>query len=212
MTIGELASFINSRIRCDLNIVPMKDWYRNYWFNETGLPWVQTSPNLPSIESATVYPGTCFFEGVNVSEGRGTTRPFEYLGAPWVDGKMWADSANKLGLPGVLFRSCNFIPTFWRFKDERCSGIQVHVTDRDIFKPVETGLYLLSTLMEIHPRFQFNEPTYETRHHFDLLAGTDTLRKQLENMEPVKNILETWEKENAKYLKEREKHLLYVED
>ena len=136
MTIGELSSFINTGIRCDLNIVHMEGWYRGFWFDETGLPWVQPSPNLPSIEAATVYPGTCFFEGVNVSEGRGTTRPFECLGAPWVDGKRWADSMNMLGLPGVGFRSCYFTPTFWRFKDERCSGVQVHVTDRDVFKPV----------------------------------------------------------------------------
>ena len=211
MTIGELSSFINSTIKCDLSIVPMEGWYRDQWFDETGLPWVQPSPNLPSIEAATVFPGTCFFEGVNVSEGRGTTRPFEYLGAPWVDGKRWADAMNTLGLPGVGFRSCYFTPTFWRFKGERCSGVQVHVTNRNVFKPVQTGLHLLSTLMELHPRFQFNEPTYDSRRHFDLLAGTNKLRMQLENEDPVESILASWEEAKTMYLKEREKHLLYEE-
>ena len=211
MTIGELSSFINSTIKCDLSVIPMERWYRDQWFDETGLPWVQPSPNLPSLEAATVFPGTCFFEGVNVSEGRGTTRPFEYLGAPWVDGKRWADSMNTLGLPGVGFRSCYFTPTFWRFKGERCSGVQVHVTDRNVLKPVETGLHLLSTLMALHPRFQFNEPTYDSRRHFDLLAGTDKLRMQLENGDPVESILASWEEAKIMYLKEREKHLLYEE-
>jgi uncharacterized protein YbbC (DUF1343 family) len=211
MTMGEFSSFLNSTIKCDLSVIPMEGWYRDQWFDETGLPWVQPSPNLPSLEAATVFPGTCFFEGVNVSEGRGTTRPFEYLGAPWVDGKRWADSMNTLGLLGVGFRSCNFTPTFWRFKGERCSGVQVHVTDRNVFKPVETGLHLLSTLMELHPRFQFNDPTYDSRRHFDLLAGTDKLRMQLENGNPVENIFASWEEAKNMYLKEREKHLLYEE-
>ena len=211
LTIGELSSFINSTIKCDLTIVPMEGWTRDQWFDETGLPWVQPSPNLPSLEAATVYPGTCFFEGVNVSEGRGTTRPFEYLGAPWVDGKKWADSMNFMGLPGVRFRSCHFTPTFWRFKDERCSGVQVHVTNRDVFKPVETGLHLLSKLIDIHPKLHFNEPTYDKRRHFDLLAGTDKLRMQLENGDSVESILGSWEEARNMYLKEREKHLFYEE-
>ena len=211
MTIGEFSSFLNSTIKCDLSVIPMEGWYRDQWFDETGLPWVQPSPNLPSLEAATVFPGTCFFEGVNVSEGRGTTRPFEYLGAPWVDGKRWADSMNTLGLSGVGFRSCYFTPTFWRFKGERCSGVQVHVTDRNVFMPVETGLHLLSTLMELHPRFQFNDPSYDSKHHFDLLAGTDKLRIQLENGDPVENILASWKEAKNMYLKEREKHLLYEE-
>jgi uncharacterized protein YbbC (DUF1343 family) len=211
MTIGELSSFINKQIKCDLTIVPMQGWFRDNWFDDTGLPWVQPSPNLPSLDTATVYPGTCLFEGVNTSEGRGTTKPFEYLGSPLIDGKKWADVMNLLDLPGVLFRNCYFTPTFWRYKNERCSGIQIHVTKRELFKPVETGLHLLSTLIDIHPNFQFNDSSYDTRLHFDLLAGTDKLRKQLENREPVENIIETWENKKEKYLDERENHLLYEE-
>jgi uncharacterized protein YbbC (DUF1343 family) len=211
LTMGELASFINTEINCDLSIVPMKGWRREYWFDETGLPWVQPSPNLPSLDTATVYTGTCFFEGINASEGRGTTKPFEYLGAPWVDNRKWVESLNRLDLPGVFFRACYFTPTFWRFKDEQCGGVQVHVSNRDVYRPVETGLYLLSTLMETHPEFKFNEPTYDKRRHFDLLAGTNKLREQLEHGETVENILVSWEAETRKYLKEREKHLLYGE-
>lgn len=210
LTMGELASLINGAVNCDLSVVTMKDWLRDNWFNETGLPWVQPSPNLPTIETATVYPGTCFFEGVNTSEGRGTTRPFEYLGAPWIDEKKWAVSLNGLELPGVRFRGCYFTPTFWRFKDTRCSGVHVHVTDRDLFKPVETGVCLLSTLKKLHPdEFKFNGPSYDSRRHFDLLAGTDRLRVQLEQGTSVEDIVGAWEAEANRYLKERERHLLY---
>lgn len=210
LTMGEYASLINQDIKCNLETVKMTNWSRNQWFDETGLPWVQPSPNMPSLDTATVFPGTCFFEGVNASEGRGTTKPFEYLGAPYVDSKRWSDLLNELDLPGVLFRRCYFTPTFWRYKDERCGGVQVHVVDRDVFRPVETGLYLLSTLIEIHPdEFLFNDPTYEERRHFDLLAGTDQLRKQLADGRSVEEIMASWEPKLAEYLNEREKHLLY---
>jgi beta-N-acetylhexosaminidase len=210
LTTGELASLINNGINCELSVVPMKGWHREHWFDETGLPWIQPSPNLPSLDTATVYPGTCFFEGINASEGRGTTRPFEYLGAPWVDEKKWAESLNILGLPGVKFRGCHFTPAFWGFKDTRCNGVQVHVTDRDLFKPVETGVHLLSTLRQQHPdEFKFKDPTYESRRHFDLLAGTNSLREQLERNTPVDNIVGSWEVETKRYLKKRESHLIY---
>ena len=212
LTVGEYASFINTGIKCSLEIIQMKDWSREQWHDETGLPWVQQSPNLPSLDTAIVYPGTCFFEGVNASEGRGTTKPFEYLGAPWIDGRRWADSLNKLGLSGVLFRSCYFTPTFWRFQGEQCSGVQVHVTDRDNFKPVEAGLHMLSTLTTLHPdEFRFNDPTYDKRRHFDLLAGTNKLRKQLEVGTPVEDIIGSWEADKERYLGERDKHLIYEE-
>ncbi len=212
LTMAEYAQFINREINCSLEAVKTQNWSRDQWFDETGLPWVQPSPNLPSLDAATVFPGTCFFEGINASEGRGTTRPFEYLGAPWVDGRRWYNVLNKLDLPGVLFRRCYFTPTFWRYKDIQCGGVQVHVTDRDVFRPVETGLYLLDTLIDIHPKqFLFNNPTYEERRHFDLLAGTDKLRKQLADRVPVDEILASWQPELDRYLAERENHLLYGE-
>ncbi|TRO51141.1 DUF1343 domain-containing protein, partial [Candidatus Bathyarchaeota archaeon] len=209
LTMGELASFINKGINCSLEVIPMKGWRREQWFDETGLPWVQPSPNLPSLDSATVFPGTCFFEGINATEGRGTTRPFEYLGAPWVDSKKWVKRLDEADLPGVLFRRCYFTPTFWRYKDVQCSGVQVHVVDRDLFKPVETGLHLLSALKQLHPEFAFNDPTYDKRPHFDLLAGSDKMRQWIMDEKPVDEILGAWGGECERYLVEREKHLLY---
>jgi len=212
LTVGELALLINRGVGCDLAVVEMKGWGRGMWYDETGLPWVQPSPNLPTLDTATVYPGTCFFEGVNASEGRGTTRPFEYLGAPWVDGRGWAAALNGLGLPGVGFRACYFTPAYLRYKDERCGGVQVHVTDRDAFKPVETGLHLLRTLMGLQPDgFAFNEPTYEERRHFDLLAGTDRLRRSLAEGAEVDDIVSSWAPGLARFRDECESTLLYGE-
>jgi uncharacterized protein YbbC (DUF1343 family) len=159
-----------------------------------------------------VYPGTCFFEGVNASEGRGTTRPFEYLGAPWVDGREWAAALNDLGLPGVGFRSCYFTPVFWRYSGERCGGVQLHVTDRDLFKPVETGLHLLRTMIDLHQgSFAFNEPTYEERRHFDLLTGTDRLRRSLADGAEVDEIVSSWTPGLTCFRDECDSILLYGE-
>jgi uncharacterized protein YbbC (DUF1343 family) len=212
LTVGELASLINEEIGCSLEVVEMDGWSRGMWFDDTGLPWVQPSPNLPTLDTATVYPGTCFFEGVNVSEGRGTTRPFEYLGAPWVDGRRWAEALNAAGLPGARFRQCYFTPAFWRYAGEGCEGFQVHVTDRDAYRPVEAGIHMLSALMRLQgDRFRFNEPTYDERRHFDLLAGTDGLRLSLCEGVPVEEIVGAWEPSLERFMKVRERHLLYGE-
>lgn len=211
LTIGEMAQFINKKIRCNLNVVKMRGWGRWMWFDDTGLPWVQPSPNLPHQDTATVYPGTCLFEGVNISEGRGSTRPFELIGAPGINGKEWAEVLNKLELPGVRFRACFFTPTFWRFKDQKCEGVQVHVRNRDAYEAVKTGVHMISSAMSIFPEFMFNEATYDTRTHFDLLAGTDKLRKNLQEHVPVELIIKNWSKELKKFKKEREKFLLYDE-
>ncbi|MCW4049844.1 MAG: DUF1343 domain-containing protein [Candidatus Bathyarchaeota archaeon] len=213
LTVGELAQFINQGIQCDLHVVEMEGWRRGMWYDETSLPWIQPSPNLPSLDTATVYPGTCFFEGVNVSEGRGTTRPFEYIGAPWIDGRSWAETLNNTGLPGVCFRSSHFTPTFWKFKDERCGGVQVHVVDRKCFRPMETGLHLLTTLIQLYPdTFSFNESSYDKRRHFDLLAGTDTLRADLMAGVSVEEIMASWMPELEEYREKRKEHLLYGGD
>jgi uncharacterized protein YbbC (DUF1343 family) len=212
LTIGELSLFINRGVGCDLTVVEMNGWDRGMWYDETGLPWVQPSPNLPTLETATVYPGTCFFEGVNASEGRGTNRPFEYLGAPWVDGREWASALKGLDLPGVGFRACYFTPVFWRYSGERCSGVQVHVSDRDSYRPVEAGLHLLRSLMDLHPvGFGFNEPTYEERRHFDLLAGTDGLRRCLAEGAEVMDIVSFWTLGLTRFRDECESILLYGE-
>jgi uncharacterized protein YbbC (DUF1343 family) len=193
MTIGELAQLINEGVGAELEVVEMEGWSRGTWFDETGLPWVQPSPNIPTPETATVYPGTCLFEGVNVSEGRGTTRPFEYIGAPWIDGRRWASTLNEQGLAGVRFRACSFTPIFSKYQDERCGGVQLHVTDRDSFRPVETALHMLSTAMGLLPDdFEWLPPSYDERHHFDLLAGTDKVRKDLSLGVAIGDIVGGW--------------------
>jgi uncharacterized protein YbbC (DUF1343 family) len=193
MTIGELAQLINEGVEAELEVVEMEGWSRGTWFDETGLPWVQPSPNIPTPETATVYPGTCLFEGVNVSEGRGTTRPFEYIGAPWIDGRRWASTLNEQGLAGVRFRACSFTPIFSKYQDERCGGVQLHVTDRDSFRPVETALHMLSTAMGLLPDdFEWLPPSYDERHHFDLLAGTDKVRKDLSRGAAIGDIVGGW--------------------
>jgi uncharacterized protein YbbC (DUF1343 family) len=193
MTIGELALLINEGVGAELEVVEMEGWSRGKWFDETRLPWVQPSPNIPTPETATVYPGTCLFEGVNVSEGRGTTRPFEYVGAPWIDGRRWASSLNELVLGGVVFRACSFTPIFSKYENERCGGVQLHVTDRDSFKPVETALHMLTTAIGLWPDdFEWLPPSYDDRRHFDLLAGTDNIREGLSRGTAIRDVVEGW--------------------
>jgi uncharacterized protein YbbC (DUF1343 family) len=153
LTIGELARFFNTAggIGCDLTVVPMSGWQRAWWYEQTGLPWVLPSPNLPTPDSCLAFAGTCPLEGTNVSEGRGTTRPFEMLGAPWVDAPVLARHLNERSLPGVGFRPCHFVPTFSKWQGEPCHGVQVHVLDRSAFRPVRTGLEVLVALRRLWP-------------------------------------------------------------
>jgi uncharacterized protein YbbC (DUF1343 family) len=212
MTIGELASLINEEVGVDLSVVEMRGWSRGMWFDETGLPWVQPSPNIPTLDTATVYLGTCLFEGVNVSEGRGTTRPFEYVGAPWIDGWRWAEELNSLGLSGVRFRASSFIPTFDKYVGERCGGVQVHVTDRGGLRPVEVGLHMLQALLSLHKdELQWLPPEAGGLMHFDMLAGTDALREDLIAGRPVGDIVGGWGEELEGFMELRRGHLLYPE-
>jgi beta-N-acetylhexosaminidase len=210
MTIGELAQMINEGVGAELEVVKMEGWNRGTWFDETCLPWVQPSPNIPTLETATVYPGTCLFEGVNVSEGRGTTRPFEYVGAPWIDGRRWASSLNELGLGGVVIRACSFTPIFSKYENERCGGIQLHVTDRDSFKPVETALNMLTTAMGLWPDdFEWLPPSYDERRHFDLLAGTDKIREDLSHGAAIRDVVERWKEGLRGFERLRKECILY---
>jgi uncharacterized protein YbbC (DUF1343 family) len=212
LTIGELAIIINEGIGAELRVAPMEGWSRGMWFDETGLPWVQPSPNIPTLETATVYPGTCFFEGLNVSEGRGTTRPFEYIGAPWIDARGWASSLNTLGLDGVVFRPCHFTPVFDKFQGETCGGVQVHVTDWDAFKPVEAGLHMLATCIDLWTEKCEWRTSKESDHlHIDLLTGTDKVRKALMEGASVDDIMGGWGGDLASFMERREKYLLYNE-
>ena len=164
MTIGELALYFNQefKIACKLEVVKMQQWDRELFFEESSLPWVLPSPNIPTIDTAIVYPGMCLLEGTNVSEGRGTTRPFELSGAPWIKAKELVSRLGKMGLPGVDFRPVYFTPTFQKGAGELLEGCQIHVVDRTAFRPFRTGLALLQLYREIGgDQFQWKQPPYE---------------------------------------------------
>jgi uncharacterized protein YbbC (DUF1343 family) len=140
----------------------MKGWERTMWFDQTGLPWVMPSPNMPTLETATVYPGMCLLEGTNISEGRGTTRPFEIFGAPFIEGEALCRELNALELPGVFFRENYFQPAFQKFAGELCGGTQLHVTDRNSFHPFETGVQIIRCLRRMYgDSFAWKKPPYE---------------------------------------------------
>jgi len=176
LTVGELAQLFNEEfhINCDLKIVTMDDWKRNLYSDETDAPWVMPSPNMPTVETAVVFPATVYFEGTQVSEGRGTTKPFEIIGAPYIVAKDYQEALAKLELPGVTFREINFLPTFQKYKDEVCGGVFLHITDRKQFKPVITGIALIKTLYELYrEEFKWKNPPYEYVYDinpFDVIA------------------------------------------
>ena len=178
------------------------------WYDQTGLPWVPPSPNMPTVETATLYPGTCLIEGTNLSEGRGTTKPFEWIGAPWIDPERWADTLNNLDLPGTHFRPIRFTPAFSKYADHTCQGVQVHVTDRDQFKPVDVALHLIATARQDYAdQFEFLENGGQ--YFFDLLAGTDELRLRLMKCESPTEIVQSWETEVEKFTERCRPYLLY---
>jgi uncharacterized protein YbbC (DUF1343 family) len=206
MTIGELAQLYNTAwgVGCDLAVVACAGWQRAMWFDETGLPWVPTSPGMPALTTATVYPGTCLIEGTNLSEGRGTTLPFEQVGAPYIDGWTLAEALNSLGLPGVKFRPVRFEPTDSKWAGQVCGGVQLHVLDRAAFRPVTVGLHLIATLKGLYPdQFAWRLP------HFDRLMGTDQVRRQLDAGTPVQDIVAGWLPDLETFAPQRQKVLLY---
>jgi len=163
-TIGELAQRFRSEAfqKCALTVLPMSGWKREMWFDETGLPWVMPSPNIPTLETAVVYPGMCLVEGTNISEARGTTRPFELFGAPFIDAAELTRDLNAQGLSGVYFREHYFQPTFHKFAGELCGGAQLHVTNRGTFRPFETGLTIIRRIRERYSNyFRWKQPPYE---------------------------------------------------
>jgi uncharacterized protein YbbC (DUF1343 family) len=216
MTIGELARLFNERfgIGAKLEVVAMEGWSRDAYFDETGLPWVLPSPNLPSLDSAVVYPGTVLFEGTNVSEGRGTTRPFELVGAPWVDPEPFAAALNARDLPGVHFRSAMFEPTFHKHAGVSCGGCQIHVTDRPTFRPVETGVALIEAFREAGPsQFAWREPPYEYEYRLppiDILFGSSVLRDSLAAGRNARTIADSWRAAVDAFLDVRREFLLYA--
>jgi uncharacterized protein YbbC (DUF1343 family) len=215
MTIGELARLFNGHfgIGADVEVVAMDGWRRAMYHEDTGLPWVLPSPNIPTNDTAVVYPGTVLFEGTNVSEGRGTTRPFELVGAPWTSAERFAGAMNDLNLPGVAFRPAFFEPTFHKHAKQGCGGCQIHVTDRRVFRPVETGVALLGAFRAADPtQFAWRPPPYEYEHEklpIDILAGSPDLREQIDAGRTARDMARGWEPAVAEFEKVRRTVLLY---
>ena len=215
MTAAELALMFNQEfgIGCELEVVMMRGYWRGLWFDETDAPWVIPSPNMPTLDTATVYPGTVLVEGTMISEGRGTTRPFELNGAPYVDAYELAEELNHLQLPGVHFRPHSFQPTFQKHAGRLCHGVQIHVRSRESFKPVITGVALIKSIHDLYPHdFLWKDPPYEyvyDRLPFDVIAGTTRLRAQIEGGSSLEEIATEWRAGENSFIERRSKYLLY---
>jgi uncharacterized protein YbbC (DUF1343 family) len=215
MTIGELATFFNEQgdIGASVEIAPMERWDRRLYADQTGLPWVLPSPNMPTLDTAIVYPGTVLFEGTVLSEGRGTTRPFELVGAPGIDADAFAAAMNELDLPGVAFRPAVFQPTFQKHAQHTCGGCQIHVNNREAFRPVITGVALIGMFRQRAPAaFAWRPPPYEYEHHklpIDILAGTDALRADIESDTPMRDLVSRWRADEDTFHRLRAPYLLY---
>ena len=215
MTMGELARLFNEHfaIGAALEVVEMEGWDRSRFWDQADVPWVMPSPNIPTLDTAVVYPGTVLFEGTLLSEGRGTTRPFELVGAPWIDAEAFAARMNGLGLDGVHFRPASFEPTFQKHSRTTCGGCQIHVTDRVAFKPVAAGAALLREFHGTEPRlFAWRQPPYEYEHDkmpIDILSGSPALRSQIEAQAPLDEIVGSWREGEDAFRRVRERFLLY---
>ncbi|HEY9076293.1 MAG TPA: DUF1343 domain-containing protein [Anaerolineaceae bacterium] len=213
MTPGELALMMNaeSRLGADLTVVPLQGWQRVMTFDQTGLPWVPTSPAIGHFVTTLVYPGTCFLEGTNLSEGRGTSLPFEQGGAPWLDGYVLAEYLNKLNLPGVRFRPVAFEPTFSKHNGKVCNGVQVHVFDQQALRPVALGLHLVAAAKAQAPEcFAFLPSSWEGNPpHFDLLTGSVRIREGLQAGVPVEDLVRAFQPGLDAFAEQRKPYLLY---
>jgi uncharacterized protein YbbC (DUF1343 family) len=215
MTIGEMCNMLNQteNLNANLRIVRMKGWRRNVYYDETSLFWNIPSPNMPGLSTAFVYPGMCLVEGTNVSEGRGTTRPFEIFGAPWIDPSRLLRELLKKGMPGVAFRPLHFIPTFHKYHGQLCAGLQMYVKDRKKFRPVATGLEIVRALHRLYPEhFRWRDPPYEFEKEkmpFDILVGNKWIREGIEQGASVRTLEKRWMPALKKYKILRKEHLLY---
>ncbi len=215
LTIGEIAGLFNRQygIDCHLEVIPMSGWKRWMHFADTGLPWVAPSPNLPTPASAAVYPGQVVWEGTNVSEGRGTTQPFELFGAPFIDPSRMISCLTDKDLPGIVLREAAFEPTSGKWQGQLCRGFQIHVTDTDRYRPYLTTLKFLQAVLHHHPdEFSWKNPPYEyefERLPIDLIIGDTEIRKRLENMESPDAIAESWVPGLERFIEESRMHHLY---
>ena len=217
MTVGELAKMFNGEgwlsnsVKANLTVIPMKNWRRDMWYDETGLQFIKPSPNMPDLESATVYPGICLIEATNVSEGRGTATPFQLFGAPWIDGVQLAEKLNSLNLNGVTFQDTSFTPVSIegiianpKYKDLKCFGVKIVVTNRNYFQPYRTGIYIIKTIYQMYP------DSFEMRAAgLDRLCGSDTIRETITNGSDLNSLLASWQDQLNRFNEMRKKYLIY---
>jgi uncharacterized protein YbbC (DUF1343 family) len=215
LTAGEIARWRHAVEKMDLElaVISMRGWTRDMWFDQTGLPWVLPSPNMPTVDTALVYPGMCLVEGTELSEARGTTRPFELSGAPHIDGHRLARDMVAMGLPGVTPRPVVYTPTFHKHAFKPNGGVQLHVTDRDAFRPYRTGIAFLKACHDQDPaQFKWREKAYEfvdTIPAIDLLAGNDAIRKGIEAGASLDDLAARWPRDEGAFAEERSAYLLY---
>ncbi|OON91945.1 MAG: hypothetical protein ATN34_02525 [Epulopiscium sp. Nele67-Bin002] len=210
LTMGELAHYFNNefQINAQLTVVTMKNWKRDMYYDETELPWIMPSPNMPTIDTTILYNATCIFEGTNISEGRGTTKPFEIVGAPWLDANLLAQTLNAIGLDGVYFQPIYFSPTFSKHEGVLCQGVQIHILDRNNIKPVKIALHLLKhIILQNEHEFEFSAPyTQKGKPMIDYNTGSDIVR--LTDFDPD-TLYEEWEHENETYKHIKQQYHLY---
>jgi uncharacterized protein YbbC (DUF1343 family) len=216
MTVGELARYYNGEfdMGVDLDVVGMDGWHRGMWYDDTGLPWVPLSPNMPTPETATIYPGMVYVEATTLSEGRGTTKPFEYVGAPWIDGQAWAETLNGLDLGGVEFRPVTFEPAFDDHAGETVYGVQTHVLDRSVVRPVRVGLAMLATAFRDYPETEWL--SWDDTYAIDYRANGPGLRNAIDGMDDdtdplalADRVREGWTDDVRSFREVRERYSLY---
>ena len=210
MTAGELAKMFNgqgwlaNKVKADLTVVPMGDWQRRMWYDQTGLRFIKPSPNMPDLETATIYPGLCLLEGTNVSEGRGTSKPFRQFGAPWIESKRLAERLNKLNLPAMRFEPTRFTPTSSKYEGQECNGIRIITTDRDRLEPYYSGVLVVNEICRIYQ----DEFEWKTG-HFDRLCGSPKVRQAISSGASLKELRSKWQVELNEFREIRAKYLIY---
>ena len=215
LTIGEALAMMNPRgtDACSLRVVRMKGWKRGMHFDGTGQPWVLPSPNMPTLDTALVYPGGVLLEGTNISEGRGTTRPFEIIGAPWIEPRAFAAELKTFGLAGVAFRPLFFTPAWDKYANEQCGGIQIHVANRREFRPVRCGAAIVAASARLYPdRFRWKSPPYEYEYGIppiDIISGSAALRETIDAGRDLSRLFDDWRADEERFRAEREQFLLY---
>lgn len=216
MTTGEIALYLREMFypSLDIHVIPMTKWKRKMWFDDSGLLWVMPSPNMPTLDTATVYPGQCLLEATNISEGRGTTRPFEIFGAPFIEPEVLVRRLNEFRLSGVVFRPLYFQPTFHKYAGRLCGGAQIHVINRERYRPFKTGVAIIKTIHDLYPdRFQWKQPPYEYETEkipIDILTGSDKIRKYVEKGLTLNKMEEWWSAECQSFDKNiRKEFLIY---